>query len=70
MPFLAGQLYQKDANNRFNNELKTLDDGNFLDDVDWVTSRSLTTFDDTHFDAGSMRVLGQRYAKVMRGYVD
>ena len=70
VPFLAGQLFQKAANTSFNNELKTLDDGDFLDDVDWVTSKNLTTFDGTHFDAASTRELGSRYAKIMRQFVN
>ena len=69
VPFIVGQLFDNGTNDAFNAELTTVNDRGFLDDVDWVSSRGLTTFDGTHFDADSTRELGRRYAQVMQRYV-
>ena len=69
VPFIVGQLFDNGTNDDFNAELTTVTDRGFLDDVDWVSSQGLTTFDGTHFDADSTRELGRRYAQVMQRYV-
>ena len=71
VPFIVGQLVRNDKNEAFNDALKEVDDNDFgVPNVDWVTSRNLTTFDGTHFDASSTRLLGRRYADIMLQYVD
>ena len=66
VPFLVGQLYDNMKNNRFNEAAQIVNTPAFpLKDVDWVSSRSLTSSDDTHFDAVSTRELGMRYADTM-----
>ena len=71
VPFLTGQLFRTAKNWNFNKDLSQVDDADFgANDVDWVTSLNLTTFDGTHFDAASMRNFGGRYAAVMQKFVD
>ena len=66
VPFLMGQLYDNMQNSRFNEAAKIVNTPEFpLKDVDWISSRNLTAFDDTHFDAASARELGMRYADIM-----
>ncbi|GAA3509525.1 hypothetical protein GCM10022393_22590 [Aquimarina addita] len=68
-PFIVGQLYQQSKNDNFNDDIKKVDDPNFrITNVDWVNTNNLTTFDGTHFDAPSSRILGQRYASIMQQY--
>lgn len=75
LPFIVGQLAKdepekKEINKRFNNALRVVDDSDYaLDNVEWVTSNNLTTFDGTHFDAESTRILGRRYADKMQQFV-
>lgn len=71
VPFLVGQLYRTEKNWNFNKDLQQVDDADFeASAVDWVTSLNLTTLDDSHFDAASIRNLGARYATVMQRFVE
>lgn len=67
VPFIVGQLDQgNDKNDKFNRAIKKVDDSNFpKDHVEWATAKNLTTFDASHFDAASTRLLGRRYAVQM-----
>ena len=71
VPFIVGEIRRSSNNRDFNRAIRTIDDGNFgADDVEWARSRGLDTFDNTHFDAPSMRALGRRYANRMQQFID
>ena len=71
VPFVVGQLFDVEKNDNFNDALRQVDDADFgVDDVDWVSSENLTTFDGTHFDAASIRLFGDRYAAIMQQFVN
>lgn len=71
VPFIVGEVRRSFINRDFNRAIRTVDDGNFgTDDVEWASSRGLDTFDNTHFDASSMRTLGRRYANRMQQFID
>ncbi|WP_372755707.1 sialate O-acetylesterase [Labilibaculum sp.] len=64
LPFVAGQLSaDKEARKDFNKMILTLPQE--LDCVGVVTSEKTSTIDKTHFDSGSQREMGRRYAKEM-----
>ena len=65
LPFIAGEVAEEKANRaEFNVMLKqTL--GN-IPNTAVVRVTGLTTYDSTHFDTRSMRILGERYAEEAR----
>jgi hypothetical protein len=64
-PFVAGQVFfhskTKPATKAINDELHKLP--SLVHKTQCVSSEGCTTFDNTHFDAKSTALLGQRYAK-------
>ena len=66
LPFVLGELSQ----DRMDNEPFNLNAANFVNDpgsinLGLVSSVGLMTDDDTHFDAASQIVLGQRFAQTL-----
>ena len=71
VPFIVGEVARSSNNLDFNRTIRTVDDSNFgTRDVEWARSAGLDTFDGTHFDAESMRLLGRRYATRMQQLLD
>ncbi len=68
LPFIAGELAEEKINRaEFNRMLKET-----LSKVPYtsvVSSKGLTTYDSTHFDTRSMRILGERYAIATRSLI-
>jgi len=68
LPFIAGQVYyhpvEKPHTKKLNEEIKKL--SSELPFVGYVSSGTLTTHDNTHFDTKGMKLLGKRYAIEMR----
>lgn len=62
LPFVAGQVYEKKIPS-VNSQIADLP--NRLLYTSFVSSKGLTTFDGTHFDNNSVKVLGKRYAEEM-----
>ena len=71
VPFIVGEVARNSTNLSFNRAIRTVDDRSFgTRDVEWARSRSLSTFDGTHFNSSSMRTLGRRYASRMQQFID
>jgi len=66
LPFVVGQL-SEDRPSRIPFNEMIIDLPSFIDHVGVATTEGTTTFDSTHFDSASQRVLGERYAAVMLG---
>lgn len=67
LPFVAGQVFyhpeKKPQTKQINDQIMKLPD--LVPFTGSVSSENLTTFDNTHFDAQSIKLLGQRYAEEM-----
>ncbi len=67
LPFVAGQVFYhpetKPLTKAINKEIARLPE--VVPNTGYVSSEGLTTFDNTHFDAPSTIVLGERYAEEM-----
>jgi len=63
IPFVAGQLYETEKRNAFNELILGLPD--FIRNTGVAGSDGTTVFDGTHFDSKSTILLGERYAEEM-----
>lgn len=63
LPFIAGQVFEKDNTIAFNHMLSKLP--NFIKSTALVSSDNTNVFDGVHFDSKSIIVLGERYAEAM-----
>ena len=67
LPFIAGQVHydpeRKPNTREINEQIVKLP--NELPFTGFVSSENLTTLDNTHFDARSIKILGERYADKM-----
>lgn len=63
LPFIAGEVFEKDRTRPFNEMLQQLP--KFIKNTALVSSSGTTTSDNTHFDAESTILLGERYAEAM-----
>ncbi len=64
--FIAGEIAKWTGNQAFNTMIRTI--STFIPYSDWASSEELTPlvdFSDPHFDAASVKILGERYAQKM-----